>query len=577
MATEMKPASPLDYTRRAYPPEELKQQPSAASGEVETATVSEAVQELPKIAVFVAHGMGQQIPFQTMDAVASGLLKATGAPKGTEIRTRTVKLRSPSQDPSKNQNIQRIEMELADEKGKPVEVHVYEGYWAPLTEGVVTARDVVFFLINAASNGLRKWRTPFQRWLFGGLKEPQTVPSTTWHLFAVLLAFLSLVLLNAVIGAVALGRYFSLNPSATSHWPNETLLSAITMVVSWFTGSAVVYGLLLGITYLCKPKPPDRAAPAAKQAAEHSPPRQPSDVRDHKKPIKEKLEDWIDWNGILWQLFFVVFYLTIATGLATAGLILWEHFRPTGFHKMVKDWPLISSQWWPLVWVGLFGVSIIVRRFLIQYMGDVAAYITPHKLDRFFELRTKIRQWVLDVAQAVYFDRKESGEPTYKRIGIIGHSLGSVVVYDVLNRLLLDDELSGRALQVAERTTALVTFGSPLDKIAYLFGLQGHQTTATREALAASLQPLILDYPRFRSKLLWINVHSAHDIFSGELNFYDDTLAPGYKPGMKVQHAVDPDAVIPIIAHTEYWSGTTIYSALCQGLSLHSVTPLKLR
>ncbi|HEV7784877.1 MAG TPA: hypothetical protein VGQ28_06040, partial [Thermoanaerobaculia bacterium] len=112
--------------------------------------------------------------------------------------------------------------------------------------------------------------------------------------------------------------------------------------------------------------------------------------------------------------------------------------------------------------------------------------------------------------------------------------------------------------------------------IAYLFGLQGQQTTATREALAASLQPLILDYPRFRSKLSWINVHSSHDIFSGELNFYDDTSAPGYKPGMEVQHAVDPDAVIPVVAHTEYWSGTTIYSALCHGLSLRRADPSEL-
>ena len=558
MATEMKPASSLDgdipqvsedvhYKRRAYLPKEMKPQPPTLPGAAETTPGPESSKQKPKIAVFVAHGMGQQIPFQTMDAIASGLLRAARAPRSTEIRTRTVKLKSPTQDTARNQNLQRIEIEINDAYENPVEVHIYEGYWAPLTEGIVTARDVVLFLMSAAWNGLRKWPKPFQRWLFGNLREPQTVPHTTWHLFTVLLAVLSLLLLNAVIGAVALGRFLTTSLSVKSDWPSENLLSALTTVVSWFTGAAVVYGLLLWITVSNKPK---------------------------QKPEQEPRQQsgWVAWNGILWGLFFVVFYLTIATGLATAVLILWERFSPRYFEEVLERWPTIDSQWWPLVWLGLFAVSLIVRRFLIQYIGDVAAYITPHKLDRFFELRTKIRQWVLDVAQAVYFDREE-GQLTYARIGIIGHSLGSVVVYDVLNRLLVDDELDDRVSQVVDRTQVLVTFGSPLDKIAYLFGLQGHQTTATREALAASLQPLILNYPLFRSKLSWTNVHSSHDIFSGELKFYDDVSADGYQHGMEVHHVVDPDAVMPLIAHTEYWSGTTIYSELYQGLSVSKQDP----
>ena len=33
-------------------------------------------------------------------------------------------------------------------------VHIYEAYWAPLTEGQVTLRDVILFLFHAGFDGL---------------------------------------------------------------------------------------------------------------------------------------------------------------------------------------------------------------------------------------------------------------------------------------------------------------------------------------------------------------------------------------------------------------------------------------
>jgi hypothetical protein len=271
---------------------------------------------------------------------------------------------------------------------------------------------------------------------------------------------------------------------------------------------------------------------------------------------------WVIWNDVLWMLFFVLLFLTIAAAVAITVLIVWERVSPAGFKDQAELWPTVAPKWWPFVWVGLFAITLIVRRFVIEYVGDVAAYVSSHKLDRFFDIRQKIREWVAGVAEAVYSAKSDSGSLLYERIGIIGHSLGSVVVYDVLNRLLIEDELSSRTLKVADRTRALVTFGSPLDKIAYLFGLQGHQTSDTREALAASVQPLIQEYPRFRSKLKWVNVRAPHDVFAGHLDFYDDTSDPNYQDGMEVKDEVDENAVMPLIAHTEYWSGTKIYSEL---------------
>ena len=524
MATEMKRVpSPDGYERKVYPPET----PTAARVSTEEAG---GPPPRTKIAVFAAHGMGQQIPFQTMDDIASGLLKVAKVadPKRkAEIRTSTVKLQSGS--------LQRIELDVDDVHGQPAEIHVYEGYWAPLTEGKLSARDVITFLRSGIWNGILKAGDPFRRWLFGGMKEPARTPGTTWWLVVFLLFLLSLLLFNAVIGAVALGRYVKLSMGHASQWPSDTLLPAITTVISWFCIAAAVYGLVLFLTMRAK-----RTLNPGKNKA------------------------WVTWNGVLWLLFFVLVFLTIAAAVAITALIVWERVSPAGFKDEVGLWPTVDSKWWPIIWVGLFAITMIVRRFVIEYVGDVAAYVASHKLDRFFEIRQKIRQCVEDVATAVYSAKKSESDssPLYERIGIIGHSLGSVVVYDVLNRLLNEDELNSRKLKVADRTTALVTFGSPLDKVAYLFALQGHKTTDTREALAASVQPLIQNYQLFRSKLKWVNVRAPHDIFAGKLDFYDDTSDSNYQKGMEVQDEVDENAVLPLVAHTEYWTGTKIYSEL---------------
>ncbi|NIW24444.1 MAG: hypothetical protein GWN29_07695, partial [Gammaproteobacteria bacterium] len=52
---------------------------------------------------------------------------------------------------------------------EPIEVHVHEGYWAPLTEGRVHLRDVLRFLYSGAFNSLRA--RSFSRYMFGRTVE----------------------------------------------------------------------------------------------------------------------------------------------------------------------------------------------------------------------------------------------------------------------------------------------------------------------------------------------------------------------------------------------------------------------
>jgi hypothetical protein len=139
---------------------------------------------------------------------------------------------------------------------------------------------------------------------------------------------------------------------------------------------------------------------------------------------------------------------------------------------------------------------------------------------------------------------------------VVGHSLGSVLAYDTLNALINLDNVSaaGARRNVVQRTRSLITFGSPLDKTAFIFRTQSnHPKDQIREQLAASVQPLILSYKLFRPPTFkWINIWSKRDIISGELNYYDDphTHALDRRP---IENMIDPDAWVPLFAHTQYW------------------------
>src|SRR6266446_2287245 len=91
-------------------------------------------------AVFVVHGMGQQIQFQTLDDVAEGLRAANVRRSGGPTPRPGVRAIAVG-----DERPQRIELTLTGGNRRTREVHIYEAYWSPITEGEVTLRDVMRF------------------------------------------------------------------------------------------------------------------------------------------------------------------------------------------------------------------------------------------------------------------------------------------------------------------------------------------------------------------------------------------------------------------------------------------------
>ena len=485
-----------------------------------------------RTAIVVVHGMGQQMPFQTLDAVVAGLRPektagGAGPPVVRLARLGDVDLaqvelslrRGPNDaaragDAGGDGDADADADAAAEANGSsdgepPVPVHLYECYWAPLTEGQVTLRDVVRFLWSAGWNGLRNsWceRGTFRRWMFGRWVCFPLAPWTAWVMLLALLVLAALAALNAVTAVVAA----RLLADGTLRQSPDAALRGLT----WLVGGTLVAALL---------------CIAAARLTKH-------------------------------MAFVHATLLVVALGgLAAPVLLAWP--AAAAELAVAPPWPppAVLEILLVVLWLVLLFASARVRGLLVQYVGDVAAYVQAHTLDRFAELRAAIKREVRRTLDAVYQARDDNGGFLYEHIVVVGHSLGSVAAYDALNGLINAERLEANDLRVVPRTALLLTFGSPLDKTAFIFKAQGRDTGETREALAAAVQPLIQDYAlrTFR----WVNVYARRDVVSGELNYYDDPKSSHFA-ARGVHNVEDQGCDVPLLAHVQYWQNATIFRVL---------------
>lgn len=402
------------------------------------------------------------------------------------------------------------------------------------------------FLIKSGINGVfRRDGNVFYRWMFNDWQEFSVSFKTKLAYLFALLVFACLAVMSTMIATVTAARSV-MGPD--SKWPSHGMLSDLTLDLLVFLAPACALALLYA------------AAGGAQRL--HVDRRLMQNRRDTHQV------------SVLYQSIWFVLLITATAAVVAGVLVLWH---------LALHYGREHDAWWPdfalqsvglnnpaigpqslisCVWLGVFILNLVVRSLLIDYMGDVAAYVAAHAANKFFEIRCAIQKRTKDVAAAVYAMRHDDGRLLYDRIVFVGHSLGSVVAYDTLNALLLDEDLG--ALPdgpVRTRTSHLVTFGSPLDKTAFLFREQQPRFAQVREALAASVQPLIQDY-RFRASLRWQNFFSRADLISGRLEYYDEDEFNRQQQGTSadrfVHNDVDPYACIPLMAHTMYWHSSTV-------------------
>ncbi len=462
--------------------------------------------EAPPAAVLVFHGIGEEVRFETLSRAASLLLVEAEDRGANDI---SVVIRSVPRNPAATELEVRAELAWTEKDGNRRQVHVYESYWAPLTVGKVTYWETVRFLAAAGWNGWRgtilsgRIRT-FNRWLFGEFKSLK-INAGTAPLLALLMLMIGFV---AAIIAMAASAVAGVAKQVGSGGAKEDVIRAATFIYNQIA---------------------------------------------------------IPWNAIV----------KIAGGVLahSAG----SQAQP-GWTQTIAFHSGLSREHWGqallafVAWIALIRAAFWVRAVLTQYAGSLVAYLSPYKDSKFEDLRHQIQQRGLELANLVYegFKLPSGWIPRYETIIMLGHSLGSVIAYDTLNAMINTEAAGlhpGAANPVVERTRGLITFGSPLDKTAFLFRVQlklGHGRLddggELRETMVSAVQPLISDYQKYRynhtpppHRPKWINLWSRMDIISGHLDYYDDPALDQNAP-QHVQNLVDPGAWIPIAAHNQYWT-----------------------
>jgi dienelactone hydrolase len=243
----------------------------------------------------------------------------------------------------------------------------------------------------------------------------------------------------------------------------------------------------------------------------------------------------------------------------------------------------------------LQGVKGIVDERLINVIGDVVVYNTTDAKSRFYAIRKRILEGAVDalryLVEPVTEGSPGSASWRYDRVVLVGHSLGSQIAFDALNRLnqlvalgevqgfdrqgfVIDGpaELTARRpTRITEVLGGLVTFGSPLDKMAFflrdrveedqylrrqmLDGLHGFKQRDWSPSghVPFELEPL---YPRLLEEMPWLNYFDRRDYVSGALDYYHKVT------NVDCRFGAGPFA----FTHSRYWRCRTMYQELIREL-----------
>lgn len=192
---------------------------------------------------------------------------------------------------------------------------------------------------------------------------------------------------------------------------------------------------------------------------------------------------------------------------------------------------------------------------ITNVLNDIAIYNTIDAKSRFFKIRNCILSGGVKALRYLLEEKIDPADEnlnsfTYGKVLLCGHSLGSQIAFDTineLNHLVNQGEIKGynrsgacsrtgkHAGNIAEKLCGIVTFGSPLDKIAFFF----RQQVSDREWVRASMlrsfhgfrqkdwvthNGLSIDPigSRVFDKIPWKNYWDKRDYVSGPLDYYSN-------------------------------------------------------
>ena len=517
---------------------------------VSMATVQFPGQENRPIAILSIHGMGTHLPLTGIQDMTKVLTKTFGANSQPTVTTEHVVINGD------NTSLSSARLDVGP-PGQPKVVTVFEANYSSVPKGQAGLVDVVKFLFFAGWNGLGA--NDWMRWLFGQRQVCRPKKGTHLRLLIVIFCLLSLIGLNALFSAELFGKE-SIEAASLTQLTDKfrmTLCFAMVLILA-------VAGVFVGLTTVCR-KLSDIAsrtvapgpllkfiAPigfvaflalpltvivatigvALRKVYPHWP------IDDGLKAISPLFSGVRVLGGVVVALVVAKLLSNRPSNLKTCVALSVIVFISAAFmwpplNSILEDPRVTVVDFW-ILGAGFMAASAVFRGFLLDYVGDVTAYVGGAQASKFADVREKVQCRV--EGTLVHLLKTHD-------VVVFAHSLGSIVSYDVINRVLIADPNAP--------IKAFVTYGCPLDKIAYLFRAEAHHGNDVRDNLVGSRQPLLSS--AVRQRIPWINVQAKLDIIGSQLAYYNrDPSNINPDPTTDVIQIDDTANLTPLASHGAY-------------------------
>lgn len=212
---------------------------------------------------------------------------------------------------------------------------------------------------------------------------------------------------------------------------------------------------------------------------------------------------------------------------------------------------------------------------ITNVIGDIVVYNSTDEKCKFYAIRKEILEGAVKALRFLV-EEDADGKKPYDKIVLAGHSLGSQIAYDAMNRLVhlaysgeLKGYPAGNAAVLEEQLMnvlgGFITFGSPLDKIAFFLRNQVPPEQYIRRQLMRNFHafkqrnwdvvekgyPFMIDaiFPRLLDNVKWRNYFDKRDYVSGSLDYY----SPLTNIDMKF-----PSRALSF-THSRYWQHTAMF------------------
>jgi hypothetical protein len=182
-------------------------------------------------------------------------------------------------------------------------------------------------------------------------------------------------------------------------------------------------------------------------------------------------------------------------------------------------------------------------------IGDIVVYNVSDPKSKFYRVKREIMDGGVKALKFLIENNHADGNSVYDSVIVAGHSLGTQVSYDAINKINLlinQDKIESYTAEgihkvskkhISVQLCGYVTFGSPLDKIAFFLRESVPDTLYLRQQLMDdyhgfkqrdwSLNNQEGDYTRLHTSLHrmldtieWRNYHDKNDYVSGPLDYY---------------------------------------------------------